>query len=121
MTSFIGREHFYVAFEDFSKPCQYGILTSQSVCREHKMSNRQLDEKAIFQTARLIENSEGHARYFDQICAGDTALRERVEALLRVHEHDGQFLISNPPVPPPTVAHTLISEVPGQKVGRSQG
>ena len=50
------------------------------------MTSRQLDEEAIFHIARDLSDSAKRAIYLDQICAGDQALRERVEALLEVHE-----------------------------------
>ena len=46
------------------------------------MSSRQLDEERIFHVARDLSNPATRAEYLDQICAGDQALRERVEALL---------------------------------------
>ena len=46
------------------------------------MTSRQLDEEAIFHIARQAARSETAIDYLDQICAGDQALRERVEALL---------------------------------------
>ncbi len=64
--------------------------------------SRQLDEEAIFQTARLIENPEARRQYLNQICTADQPLRARVEALLNVNEQDQQFLKSAPR-PEPTV------------------
>lgn len=82
------------------------------------MANRQLDEEAIFHTARKIENSEARAEYLDQICAGDQALRERVEALLAVHEQEQHFLNSAPDDPVPTVDQSPLTERPGSTIGR---
>lgn len=81
------------------------------------MTNRQLDEEAIFHLARKIPNSDDRAIYLDQICAGDRALRERVEALLDVHEKEQGFLKSSP-APAPTVEQPSITEGPGQHIGR---
>ena len=80
------------------------------------MNSRQLDEEAIFHTARLIDNAEGRRQYLNQICAGDQALRERVETLLRVHEQEKEFLQSSPE-PPPTADETPTTEEPGQQIG----
>ena len=66
------------------------------------MASRQLDEEAIFHTARKIDEPEARGEYLDQICAGDQPLRERVEALLKVHEQEQAFLNSDSPNPPPT-------------------
>ena len=82
------------------------------------MSSRQLDEEMIFHTARLIDNSEARNRYLDQICAGDQALCERVEALLRVHEQEQQFLKSTPDELPPTIDQSPLAERPGSTIGR---
>ena len=46
------------------------------------MASRQLDEERIINT----ERSTARLEYLDQICASDQALRERVEALLEIHE-----------------------------------
>ena len=48
------------------------------------MASRQLDEEAIFHIARQLADAESRSTYLDEICAGDQALRERVEALLEV-------------------------------------
>ena len=59
------------------------------------VSKQQLDEERIFHTARGISNPEIRSDYLDQICVGDVALRERVEALLKVHEQEQDFLKSS--------------------------
>jgi hypothetical protein len=64
------------------------------------MSNRQLDEEAIFHIARDLADTEKRATYLDQVCAGDQALRERVEALLETHENEQSFLMSKDELPP---------------------
>ena len=43
------------------------------------MNKRDLDEERIFHIARQIPATEARDKYLDQICAGDQALRERVE------------------------------------------
>ena len=58
------------------------------------MANRQLDEEAVFHVARDISNPGSRSKYLDQVCAGDLGLRERVEALLEVHEQEQSFLKS---------------------------
>jgi tetratricopeptide (TPR) repeat protein len=81
------------------------------------MASRQLDEERIFHTARKLPDHEARADYLDQICAGDWALRERVEALLKVHEEEQYFLKSADHVPP-TVDLGQITERPGTMIGR---
>ena len=60
------------------------------------MSSQQLDEERIFHVAREISKPAARAEYLEQICAGDQALRERVESLLEVHEQEQSFLKSDP-------------------------
>ena len=75
------------------------------------MSHQQLDEEAIFQVARELVNSATRAQYLGQACAGDQALRERVEGLLEVHEREQDFLKSEPA--PTAAAATSMTESPG--------
>ena len=82
------------------------------------MPNRKLDEEAIFHVARKIPDPETQAKYLDQICAGDQPLRERVEALLKVHEQEQAFLNSESPNPPPTAEAAPLTERPGATIGR---
>ena len=58
------------------------------------MTNRQLDDEQIFHVARRISDRQVRSDYLQQICAGDQALRDRVEALLDVHEQEQSFLKS---------------------------
>lgn len=81
------------------------------------MNRRHLDEERIFHVARQITATEARDEYLDQICAGDQALRERVEALLVVHEHEENFLKSSPESTP-TAGRSPISEGPGTQIGR---
>ena len=82
------------------------------------MSNRQLDEEAIFHVAREIPSPEARKQYLDQICAAEQALRERVEALLAVHEKEESFLQSAPAELPATEDPSPLTERPGTMIGR---
>ena len=82
------------------------------------MASQQLDEEVIFHVARGIPDVELRSVYLGQICAGDQALRDRVEALLQVHERSQEFLGSNQPEPAPTVECTPLAERPGTMIGR---
>ncbi|MCR9293961.1 MAG: serine/threonine protein kinase [bacterium] len=82
------------------------------------MASQQLDDERIFHTARRITDQDARTDYLDQICAGDLALRERVDALLAVHEQEQDFLKSAGPEPLPTVDQKPITEAPGQEIGR---
>ena len=72
------------------------------------MTSRQLDEEAIFQSHGNSLTQNLRSTYLDQVCAGDAPLRERVKALLEVHDRDQEFLKSSgdpaptaePPVDP---------------------
>ena len=79
-------------------------------------------EVAVFAAARRLPEAE-RAAYLDEACAGDPALRRRVEELLRVGEEADAFL--QEPAPraqrpdgdsaAPTLAASLA--VPGEKAG----
>ena len=81
------------------------------------MGNHQLDEEAIFHVARGLTDPDLRSTYLNQVCAGDQALRERVEALLAVHEEEQEFLKSSPG-PARTVDQPSISEGPGTRIDR---
>jgi multidrug efflux pump subunit AcrA (membrane-fusion protein) len=51
-----------------------------------------MNERTVFITALEKEDEGQRKEYLDETCAGDPALRKRVEALLRSHERDGKFL-----------------------------
>lgn len=56
-----------------------------------------MNERTIFMEALEQESSEGRSEYLDFACAGDSALRQRVEALLESHEHAEGFLDQKAP------------------------
>src|SRR6516162_7040920 len=56
-----------------------------------------MSERTIFMAALEKSTPEQRAAFLDDACAGDAALRERIEALLRSHEQGGSFL--GQPVP----------------------
>jgi serine/threonine protein kinase len=58
------------------------------------MTESNLDEAAIFNTARQMEDPEARHAYILQACGEDSGLRRRIEALLRVHDEEGTFLES---------------------------
>ena len=80
-------------------------------------------EQAVFAEALLRDTPAARAAYLDGACGTDTALRQRVEALLRAAENAGDFLEE-----PPTglsgdadssrLVTELISEKPGDTIGR---
>jgi eukaryotic-like serine/threonine-protein kinase len=77
-----------------------------------------MNERDIFVGALELESQAQRAAYLDTACAGDAAMRERVEALLAEHEKDDSFLLDSPP---PGVDGTRamppLTEQPGQVIG----
>jgi hypothetical protein len=79
-------------------------------------------EQAVFAEAILCDTPEARAAYLNQTCGINSALRLRVEALLRASEHAGDFLEQ-----PPTglggneesrLLASEVSERPGDRIGR---
>ncbi len=84
---------------------------------------------AVFTAAVALAATE-RAAYLDQACAGDPALRLKIEALLRVHDDVGDFLESpaeaagpSPsPAPPSGPSGTIrANPVPDEKIGTRIG
>ena len=50
-----------------------------------------MNERAIFIEALDRDTPDDRAAYLDEVCAGDPALRGRVDALLRSHDEAGEF------------------------------
>lgn len=81
------------------------------------MNDRQLDEEKIFHIARGITSGELREDYLVQICAGDAALRERVDALLDAFEKEQSLLKSNVAVEA-TASFSGNGEAVGEHIGR---
>src|SRR6516162_6083174 len=79
-------------------------------------------EVSVFNAARQL-SAEARPAYLDQTCAGDPALRQRVEELLRSSEEADQFLEApapgvQPPADGPTAPDSLPEAMaPGEKAG----
>jgi hypothetical protein len=56
------------------------------------MAGTKLDEAAIFNAARRIDDPAERRRYVEEACGEDRALARRVEALLRMHDEGPTFL-----------------------------
>src|SRR5262245_52643712 len=67
--------------------------------------------ESIFAAAAALATPEERAEYLDQACAGDAALREHVEALLKAHDRADHFL--DRPV-------CATSSVPGNEEGEEE-
>src|ERR1043166_2483519 len=83
------------------------------------MSNQVDREIAVFSAARRLPAGE-RAAYLDQTCAGDAALRQRVEELLGVSEEAGGFLRDPAPGAQP-LADAAASRIPAQNVAAPEG
>jgi len=70
-------------------------------------------EREIFEGALDHEPGEARQRYAEAMCGGDVTLLERVQALLRAHEHAARFL---PEQPGPSAGGA--EERPGDQIGR---
>ncbi len=79
------------------------------------MVSHGLDEEAIFTVARAIASSEATAIYLQQVCGDDRDLRDRVSALLRVHEEQPEFLES--PAASINAVETSHTEAVGSFIG----
>jgi serine/threonine-protein kinase len=67
-----------------------------------------MNERDLFTAALRHEDT---AAYLRQACAGDTALRRRVEILLEAHRLAGDFLERDPASGPPTVGDSVLREL----------
>src|SRR5262249_19731200 len=72
---------------------------------ETEGKERAMNEETLFH--RALEKPPGErAAFLDRACAGDAALRQRVEVLLRAHDDPGSFL-TPPALEGPSEAKTL--------------
>jgi serine/threonine protein kinase len=55
-----------------------------------------MNERTIFLEALEKDNPEQRSGFLDEVCAGDTELRQRVEMLLAAHNDAGSFLEKTP-------------------------
>jgi WD40 repeat protein/serine/threonine protein kinase len=72
-----------------------------------------MNERSLFLAALEIADPAARAAYLDQACAGDAALRQRLDVLLRAHAEPGSLL----PQPQITVDAEPVSERPGTVIG----
>jgi serine/threonine protein kinase/tetratricopeptide (TPR) repeat protein len=79
-------------------------------------------EQAVFTEALRRSTPEARAAYLDGACGTDTALRQRVEALLRATERAGDFLEIPPTglggAPDSALLVGELSHKPGDRIGR---
>jgi WD40 repeat protein/serine/threonine protein kinase len=88
---------------------------------QHAMTPGQ-PEQSVFGEAILLATPEARAAFLDAACGTDSALRQRVESLLRAAESPGNFLEAPPTGLSGDADATLhgreFSEGPGDKIGR---
>jgi serine/threonine protein kinase/tetratricopeptide (TPR) repeat protein len=79
------------------------------------------NEQTIFDAARQISDAESLALYLEQACAGNVALRKRLEKLLQASRRADDFLAINPLALNEALRPTLLvdppSEAPGTIIG----
>ena len=71
-------------------------------------------EEAIFDAVLALPPDQRPA-YLEQACGQDTQLRQRIELLLRSHDHAGEFLEPAPPAGPNRTA--AMPSAPSEKPG----
>lgn len=77
----------------------------------------QLDEAAIFNTARKLDDERREA-YLTEVCGGDQTLYQQVAALLRAYDEQPEFLESPPSEVHSPIDTATIREGPGAVIGR---
>ena len=71
---------------------------------------------SVFACALPLQTPDERSAYLDQACAGNAALRDRVESLLHADEQAGDFLLQQPQwLRPPDGPH--LTEGPGTRIG----
>jgi hypothetical protein len=75
-----------------------------------------MQEQSLFIEALDKEDAAERAAFLDHACAGDPALRDRIERLLQRHQQPGSFLGSPLPLPRDT-AEEPLREGPGTVIG----
>jgi eukaryotic-like serine/threonine-protein kinase len=82
------------------------------------MSEPSNHEEEIFEAASKLP-VEQRGAWLQEACAGDAALRARVEGLLKAHEEAGGFMEEPAAATRKTIVLTLpLDEKPGDKIGR---
>src|SRR5438034_480123 len=80
-------------------------------------------EEQVFEAALQFPTPDQRAAYVKGACGNDEKLRQRVEALLKAHEHAGGFLDQPPAVISAktlvlTTGMMTVTEKPGDRIGR---
>src|SRR5262249_30099217 len=73
--------------------------------------------KGVFFEVLVRQGREELPHFLAAACGGDSALRARVEELLRAHQDAGRFLEPPAPTPIDTVDAVPVAERPGTVIG----
>ncbi|MHC1768592.1 MAG: protein kinase [Verrucomicrobiia bacterium] len=77
------------------------------------------NEKSLFVAARELTDPAQRRAFLDAACAGDPAMRQRLEDLLQAEAEAGQFFVEGAEgLAPPTTIAVGVTEKPGDRVGR---
>jgi WD40 repeat protein/serine/threonine protein kinase len=76
-----------------------------------------MNERSVFLAVLDIADPSERSAYLDRACAGDTALRAGVEALLKAHQEPGSFMERPAAALVATVDESPLSERPGTVIG----
>ena len=77
-------------------------------------------DPAIFNAARRLPPGQ-HPAYLDQACAGDQALRQRLEGLLQASEEAGEFLAESGSASAGPGGTIRLAMFPAEKLGNRVG
>src|SRR5262245_32767645 len=88
------RRSWHRAGHVFLRPCAVFARTSHGVVGGSTWlrGSIAMQEESIFIAALEKEDAAERAAFLDQACAGDEALRQRIERLLRRHEQPDSLL-----------------------------
>jgi serine/threonine protein kinase/regulator of sirC expression with transglutaminase-like and TPR domain len=80
------------------------------------MSDEPIDEKAVFNGARVMAAHQERMAFLQGACAGNAEALQRILNLLRVYDQEESFLES-PPIAPDATMDTPAAERPGAMIG----
>lgn len=82
------------------------------------MDNLNQREKALFDAARRFENADERKNFLDQMCEGDSQMRQRLEELLSGQTEAERFFAEGADALNPAATQVFITEKPGDRIGR---
>jgi len=82
------------------------------------MMAEQIDEKSIFEAASELKTPAEQTAYLEKVCAKNPAMKERIAALLKAHEHKGDFLESVLDTPSVSLGDVDLKEKPGTVIDK---